>query len=87
MAFQKQRYEILPETKPTNLPRPSDDTQSNDTEEEELPELTPSQAKHINIPLQKINSDKQQTNRYGTVSDNSSEAAKPQLKLQVDDKN
>ena len=71
---------------PEAQPRPSDEApRSND----ELSELTTSQAKHINIPLQRLNRDKQQTNRYGTVSDNpghvNSDALKPQLKLQVDD--
>jgi len=76
----------LPETKPKNLTRTP---QSDDTENEELPKFITSQAKHVNIPLQKINRDKQLTNRYGSVSDDpeyvSSDPTKQQLKLQVDD--
>jgi len=80
----------LPETKPKNLTRTP---QSDDTEDEELPKFTTSQAKHISIPLQKINRDKQLTIRYGSISDHrsddpeyvSSDPTKQQLKLQVDD--
>ena len=80
----------MPETKPKNLPKPSDDTESNDTETEELPELTSSQAGHANIPLQKINSDKQQSNKYGTVlgggaAHTNNDTLEPQLKLPVGD--
>jgi len=48
----------------------SDDTDSNDTETEELPEWTTSPANYIKKPSQKINTDKQQANKYGTVSEN-----------------
>ena len=83
-------YETLPETKSKNLSKPSDDTESNDTETEELPELTFSQASHGSISLQKINNDKQQNNSYGTVLGGSAthtngNTLEPQLKLQVGD--
>lgn len=63
-AIGQRQYRILPETKVTNnLPKPSDDTESNDAETEELPEFT----SHDDVPLQMIISDKQQCNRYGSV--------------------
>ena len=76
----------MPEAKPKNLPKPSHDTGS---ETSELPELTSSQADHVNIPLQKINRKKQHGNMYGTVSRSTTQtngdALEPQLKLQVSD--
>ena len=65
-AIGQRQYRSLPETKVTNdLPKPSDETESNDTETEELPEFT----SHDDVPLQMImSSDKQQCNRYGSVS-------------------
>ena len=48
----------------------SDDTDSIDTETEELPEFTNSLADHIKMPLQKVNMEKQHANKYGTVSRN-----------------
>ena len=63
-AIGQRQYRSLPETKVTNdLPKPSDETESNETETEELPEFTC----HDDVPLQMINSDKQQCNRYGSV--------------------
>ena len=63
----------MPKAKAKNLPKPS---------ESEPSELTSSQASHVNIPLQKINSNKQHSKKYGTVTH---DAVEPQLKLQVGD--
>ena len=80
------QYEILSETKPKNLPKPSDDKVP---VTEEPPEFASSQANQVNIPLRKINSNEQRRNMYGTVAGSTThtnyDALGPQLKLQVDD--
>lgn len=82
-----QQYEVLPETKSKNPPRPPSEAGSNDTEIEELSEFTSSEAKHFNVHVQSANSD---ANKYGTVSESTTHASSGTSKNadnEVDNKN